>query len=303
MSAPLYVIKSVTMTDAKLTATSVAEADYAAYNGATTYASADRVIDTSSGVHKIYESLQGANTGNALTDALWWSEVSATNRWKLFDLSSTTQTVVDAADYYEITPAVAINALALLNISGILTVRVRMTDPSFGVVYDETADLADVPSEASWYAWFFDERTEQTKFLATDLPSYPNAVLRVDVTSSGTAYIGGMVFGTRRSIGINVSSGVRLGIQDFSRKERNDWGDIVLVQRAYASRVTFSMLILNTELDNTFSLLADIRATPALFIGSESYGSLTVFGFTTNFEIGISYPQHSECSVDIESLI
>ena len=302
MSTPLYVIKSVTVTDAKLTATSVPEADYAAYNAGTTYAAADRVIDTTAGVHKIYESLQSANTGKALTDALWWSEVSATNRWKLFDLSNTTQTVVDAADYYEITPGVAINAVALLNISGILTVRVRLTDPSFGVVYDQTADLADVPSEASWYAWFFDERTEQTKFLVTDLPSYPNAVLRVDVTSSGTAYIGGLVFGTRRSIGMGIASGVRLGIQDYSRKERNEWGDTVLVQRAYASRCSFNVLVLNTELDNTFSLLADLRATPALWIGSESYGSLTVFGFTTNFEIGISYPQYSECSIDIESL-
>jgi len=301
MSQALRVIKSITVTDAMLTATSVAEADHAAWSGATTYALADRVILTST--HKVYESLQAGNLNKSpLTEPLWWIEVGPTNRWKLFDLSSSTQTLVDAADYYEVTPGQAVNALALLNITGILSVRVRLTDPSFGVVYDQTADLTAVPSESSWYAWFFEPRTEQTQFVVSDLPSYPNATLRVDVTSSGAAYIGVFAFGTQRSIGTGVQKGVRLGIQDYSRKERNEWGDTVLVQRAFASRVSFQMLIENTELDNTFNLLADLRATPCLWIGSTTYGSLSVFGFYNNFDIGITYARHSECSIDIEGL-
>lgn len=301
MSQPLRVIKSIAVTDTMLTATSVPEADHAAYNAGTTYALGARVILTST--HKIYESLQAANTGHdPATEATWWVEVSPTNRWKCLDLSNTTQTVVDAADYYEFTPAQAVNAVALVNISGILSVRVRLTDPSFGVVYDQTADLTAVPSESSWYAWFFEPRTEQTLFLAADLPSYPNATLRIDVTSSGTAYIGALVFGTQRSIGLGVQQGVRLGITDYSRKERNEWGDTVLVQRAYAKRVSFAMLISNDQLDNTFNLLADMRATPCLWIGTDLYGALTVFGFYGNFEIGISYARYSDCTLDLESL-
>lgn len=299
MSQPLRVIKSIAVTDGNLTATSVPEADHATWAIGTTYALAARVILA----HKIYESLQAGNVGKApATEPNWWVEVSPTNRWKLFDLSSTTQTVVDAADYYEITPAQAVNAVALVNISGILTVRVRLTDPSFGVVYDQTADLTDVPTEASWYAWFFEPRTEQTVFVASDLPSYPNAVLRVDVTSSGAAYIGALVFGTQRSIGMGVQQGVRLGLTDYSRKERNTWGDTVLVQRAYAKRVSLQMLVDNAELDNTYNLLTDLRATPCLWIGTNLYGSLTVFGFYTNFDIGIAYARYSDCSIDLESL-
>ena len=103
---PLRVIKSITMTDGMLTATSVPENDHAAWSSGTTYARGDRVILTST--HKIYESLQAGNTGNNPTNSpLWWVEVSPTNRWRCFDLSNTTQTVVDAADYYEITPGQA----------------------------------------------------------------------------------------------------------------------------------------------------------------------------------------------------
>jgi hypothetical protein len=170
-------------------------------------------------------------------------------------------------------------------------------------VYDTgVQDITAVPSESSWYAWFFEARTEQTQLVFSDLPSYPNAVLRIDVTSSGTAYIGALVFGTERSIGMGVKQGVRLGIQDYSRKERNTWGDTVLVQRAYAKRVTFSMLVDNAELDNTFNLLTELRATPCLWIGTNLYGALSVFGFYANFEIAISYARYSDCSIDLESL-
>lgn len=298
---PLRVIKSLAMTDGMLTATSVPENDHPAWSSDTTYALGDRVILTST--HKIYESLQAGNTGNNPTNSpLWWVEVSPTNRWKLFDLSNTTQTVVDSADYYEITPGQAINALALINISGILTVRVRLTDPSFGLVYDKTADLTFVPSESSWYAWFFEPRTEQTQFVVDDIPSYPNATLRIDVTSSGTAYIGAFIFGSVRSIGLGVQHGVRLGIQDYSRKERNEWGDTVLVRRAFASRASFQTLIDNKDLDNTFRLLAELRATPCLWLGSDRIGSLSIFGFYNNFDINIAYPTYSDCTIDIEGL-
>lgn len=295
----LRVIKSIAVTDSILTDTSVAEADHSVYSAGTTYALAARVIY----LHKIYESLQAGNVGkDPVTEATWWVEVSATNRWKLFDLSSTTQTQIDAADYYELTPGQAVNSLALVNISGVLSVRVRLTDPSFGSVYDKTSDLTAVPSEASWYAWFFEPRTEQNQFIVADMPSYPNAVLRVDLTSSGAAYIGVLVFGTQRSIGLGVQHGVRLGIQDYSRKERNDWGDTVLIQRAYAKRASITTMLNNADLDNTYNLLTSFRATPCLWIITDTYSSLSIFGFFGNFEINIAYAEYSDVSIDLESL-
>lgn len=298
---PLKVIKAVTVTPAMLTATSVPENDYSVWAAGTTYALDARVILTST--HKVYQSVQAGNVGHdPATSQTWWVEVSPTNRWKLFDLSNTTQTVVDASDYYEITPGTAVNSVALLNIQGLLTIRVRLTDPSFGVVYDQTADLRDIPSASSWYTWFFEERTAQTQFLVTDLPTYPNATMRVDVTTSGTGYVGVMTMGSQRSIGSAVQQGVRLGIQDYSRKERNDWGDTVLVQRAFAKRASFNLFLENKDLDNAYRLLADLRATPCVWIGSTEFSSLVVFGFYQNFDINISYANYSDCTLDIEGL-
>ena len=299
-NSALRVIKSIAVTDSILHATSVSEAEYGVYSAGTTYALSARVIKN----HLIYESLLASNTGHdPATEAAWWVEVSATNRWKLFDLSSTTQTVIGTSDFYELTPGLAVNSVALINISGVLSVRVRLTDPSFGVVYDRLIDLEFLPAESSWFAWFFDRRIEQTQLILSDLPSYPNAVLRVDMTSSGSAYIGVLLFGTQRSIGLGVEYGLRLGIQDYSRKERNAWGDTVLVQRAFAKRSSLAMTIENTELDNTYALLADLRATPCLWVSTDVFSSLVLFGFFSNFEINIAYAEYSDCTIDLESLI
>ena len=49
-------------------------------------------------------------------------------------------------------------------------------------------------------------------------------------------------------------------------------------------------------------LRAALRATPVLWIGSESFESLTVYGFYKEFSIDIAYPTVSYCSLTIEGL-
>ncbi|MEN6629995.1 MAG: hypothetical protein ABFC42_10145 [Sulfuricella sp.] len=301
MSQALNVIKSVTVTDVMLTGTNVPENDYAAWAAGTTYAAGNRVIVVAE--HKIYESLVGGNIGHAPASSPdYWIEVSPTNRWKLFDLSNTTQTMVGATAYYELTPGVAVNSVALINIQGITSVRIRLTDPVFGVVYDKTASLIAQISESSWYAWFFELREAPAQFIALDLPSYPTATLRVDVTADSSGYIGVLAFGYSRQIGLGVRLGARVGIQDYSRKERNTFGDVRLVQRAYARRNNLSLLVANSDLDNTVRHLANLRATPCLWIASAMYESMVVFGFYNNFEVLISYAHHAELSIDIEGM-
>lgn len=301
MSQALNVIKSVTVTDAMLTGTSVPENDYAAWSAGATYTAGDRIIVVAD--HKIYESLVSGNIGHVpASSPAYWVEVSPTNRWKLFDLSNTTQTVVDTADYYEITPGAAVNSVALINIQGITSVRIRLTDPVFGVVYDKTTNLLPAISESSWYAWFFESREAPVQFIALDLPSYPTATLRVDVTADSVGYIGVLAFGYTRQLGRGVRLGARLGIQDYSRKERNSFGDVRLVQRAYARRNNLSLLINNSDLDNTVRHLTTLRATPCLWIASDRYESMVVFGFYNNFEVLIAYADYAELSIDIEGM-
>lgn len=296
---PLAVVSPITLTDAILSYSDVPEDDYPAWAIGTTYAVAARVIRS----HKIWESLQAANLAKAPeSEPLWWVEVSATNRWRAFDLSNSSQTAKASAITYEITPGQAVNAVAAINLANASSARFQLTDPSFGEVYDTTINLATIPDEASWYAWFFGARSETPQAIATDLPSYPNATLRIELVGGADLAVGVILFGQQKLVGTGVHKGATLGIQDYSRKEKNDFGDTVLIKRAFAKRASFSMLVKNTELDNTFQALTDLRASPALWIGSGTYASTQIFGFYKSFDLSISYADFTDCTLEIEGL-
>ena len=78
-------IKPVSISDATLISSTIAETDYSAWSSGTTYALGDKVILTST--HRVYESLQAANTNHNPTEAAstWWLDIGPTNRWAMFD--------------------------------------------------------------------------------------------------------------------------------------------------------------------------------------------------------------------------
>ena len=299
----LYIVKPLTITDTILSATDIPEADHAAWNSGTTYALADRVILVST--HKIYQSLQASNTNNPpASSPTWWVEVSPTNRWKPFDTSNSTQMTVTAASaYYELTPGQAVNALALLNVSA-NSARVRVTDPAAGVVKDETYSLTGSILIADWFEYFFATVSALDQLIVTDLPPYALATLRVDFTANGagTVNCGVLLIGYQASFGRGIQYGASGGIQDYSRKETNQWGDTVLTQRAFARRRDWSLFVDNTEIDGLERALIAVRATPCLWVGYSGFALTSIFGFYKDFEIVISYPEQSDCTLSIEGM-
>lgn len=297
----MVVVKPIQVTPAMLTATDVPETDHTAWSDATTYALGDRVILTST--HKVYESLQAGNLNKSpATETAWWIKVSPTNRWKAFDLSNSTQTAQASSMFFEIKPGSAVNAVSLQNVTGVREVRYRLTDPSFGLVYDKTWKLTTSPGVSNWYSWFFGQRVEQVQNVDLGLPSYPNATLRIDLVGASNMAVGVILLGQQKSIGRDVYQGASVGIQDYSRKEKNDYGDTLLVERAYAKRASFTMFIENRELDNVQALLSSVRATPCLWIGSANYAATTIFGFYKEFDITISYADYADCTIELEGL-
>jgi hypothetical protein len=114
--------------------------------------------------------------------------------------------------------------------------------------------------------------------------------------------VGVILIGQQLTFGLGIKYGARVGIQDYSRKETNEFGDTVLVQRAFAKRANFDLFIDAAEVDLLQTTLSDIRATPCLWIGSNAFESTTIFGFYKNFDILINYPEHADCELEIEGL-
>ena len=111
-----------------------------------------------------------------------------------------------------------------------------------------------------------------------------------------------ILLGQARQFSMGVKLGARVGIQDYSRKERNDFGDVMVVERAFAKRASFSLLLAAGEVDALYQFLSEVRASPCLWIGSNRYESTTVYGFYKNFDIVISYYDYSDCELELEGL-
>jgi hypothetical protein len=296
---PLRIVQPQPVTDSVLIATDVAESAFPVWSAGTTYALGARVHLVST--HKVYESAIAGNIGNNPASALQWVEVGPTNRWALFDRSNSTQTAKSTSFYYELAPVSAFNAVALLGLTGAQTLRVRVDHPTLGSLYDRTLDLTSLPAQAGWWEWFYGERRGPTLAVLADVPGIIGSELRIDVTGTTALAAGVLVFGQAKEIGLLVQQGARVGIQDYSRKKVNEFGDTVLVQRAFARRASFDLPIKAELVDEAIDYLASIRATPCLFIAPR-YESAVIYGFYKEFDVSIAYAAVSECSLQVEGL-
>ena len=302
----LTIIRPLAITDTILDVTNVPEDDYAEWDVGTTYDVGDRVILTST--HRIYESLQTSNTGNSPTalGTTFWIDAGPTNRWSVFDTSISTQTMQANNITYTLIAGEAINSIGILNITAGTEINITMVSPatgSPGIVYQRTFDLSALAITSDWWAWFYGQKSAPTQSIALDLPSYSDCEITIEILGGSDLAVGVIIIGSQQNFGLGLKYGARVGIQDYSRKETNVFGETVLVQRAFAKRANFNLFINKTEVDSFQNALSTIRAVPVLWIGSADYESTTLFGFYKNFDILISYPEHSDCELEIEGLI
>lgn len=313
MSSKLIIVEPIEITDSILDCscsppmTNVPENDYPQWDNSVTYALGDRIILIST--HKIYESLQNTNLNKdptLLSSAVWWIEVSPTNRWAVFDTSISTVTQQANNITYVLNPEQAINAIGFLNIKNASELNVTMYSPSTGspgIVYEKTVSLTSLPSTSSWWSFFYSRDKEQNQVILTDLPSYTDGIIKIELIGGSSLSIGTILLGQQFAVGLGIKYGARIGIQDYSRKETNDFGDTILVKRAFAKRLNCELFLDNDEVDILSEKLAELRATPCLWIASTEFDSTIVFGFYNSFDILISYTNHSDCELEIEGLV
>ena len=290
------------MKDSALISSNIAETDYAAWAVGTTYALAARVIVVGTNIHKIYESLQAGNLGHdPATSPAWWIEVSNTNRWKMFDqsvqLQSSNPTTIDVS----IKPTQRVDSVALLNISA-YSVQIKMTDATDGLVYNTTTILASDSGINNWYSYFYEPVVRMTDFVANDLPPYSNATIEVILTETGgTAYCGGFMVGLQQFLG-NTQYGAKVGIQDYSVKTIDAYGNYTVLQRAYKKTATFNLQLYTSLVDQVMAVLTPLRATPIIYYGADGFDATVIYGFYKDLAVTIAYPEISTCTLEIEGL-
>ena len=296
----MRLIRPTTLTDAMLTSSTAPETDYPAWSSVTAYTVGARVILTAT--HRRYEALAASTNVSPSTDPTKWLDLGPTNRWAMFDARVGTATSRAASLQVGLAPG-AIDALALIDTEA---ESATVTLTAGGVqVYSrsQTFNVGGVAID-NWFSWFFEPLGQKTSMLFLDLPVYAAGQLSVTLTRDNPAdsvSCGTLLVGRQLSLG-DTEHGADIGIIDYSRKETDQFGVTSVVERAFAKRMTAKVVLSTDAIDDIHRSLAALRATPVLWIGSESFESLTVYGFYKEFSIDIAYPTVSYCSLTIEGL-
>lgn len=302
----MKITKPIAVTDDTLVSCSVAENDYPVWESGTTYAAGQKVIMTT-GVHSIFESVAGGNVGNdPSTTTGFWIDLGPTNRWAMFDqaVGTVTEDALEIVTVIELADADGVDALALLDLSG-ETALIELIDAADAVLYSEERPLIDYDDAApGWYSYFFGEQAPVANLVLLGLPFYYSARLRVTISAAaGNVSIGTLAFGRAVEIGITEWA-PEIGITDYSTKETDEFGVKRVVERRYASVMSCDLKIPHRDLRAMFRLLAAIRATPVVWIGSEDqlFDVTIVYGFYRGFNIILKNTRYSFCSLEIEGL-
>jgi len=111
-----------------------------------------------------------------------------------------------------------------------------------------------------------------------------------------------LAMGVQKDLGVAVY-GTRIGITDFSKKERDTFGNFQIIERGFAKEMTATVVVPFDRVSYVQRTLAEGRAKPAVYEASDTVGATVVYGFFTDFEITISTPSICDATIDIEGLV
>jgi hypothetical protein len=298
----MKVIRPTPIVSAMLTASSVAENDYAPWNGATNYAKGALVISTAT--HRIYSSTIDANLNHDPTVAgqTQWTDMGPTNRWAMFD--QVVGTVTEGIGEIDVTFAPGIvDSLAILDTDA---ASVMITITADGTqIYSETKSTSISGGVIdNYYDYFFAPVGKLTALTFTNLPIFSRAVISARIIGEdpqGAVGVGTLLAGRLVNIG-STEAGASAGINDFSKKTTDDFGNVSIVERAYSKTMECKSILPTDAVDGVQRSLAALRAKPALYIGEDGFDVLTIYGFFKSFSIDLAYPNYSYVSWTIEGL-
>lgn len=304
----MIVIKPQTINDSVLTST-IPEPDAARGEvewSAGTYSLGDQVIKSST--HKVYEVVADPNTdddpevGVNKTPATWVA-VGATNRYKMFDNTIGYASLADSPLELEFDFNSVMSSIAAFNISDVESINVKSIDPVDGVVYDRDIEMRDNSDIEGWHDYFFAPIEVVTRFIINDLPTYPNATIKVTMTGVNIS-VGEMVLGNAIDLGVTEYGTGWQGL-DFSIKERDQFGVFSVTRGRTADLLDYDVTLDKSKFSFVKNTLKSLSSVAAVWIGDsdDENDGTAVFGYYRDAQINISSPSIIDMTIQVEGLI
>jgi hypothetical protein len=299
----MKIIKPTVITAAMLVSSSVPEpaAGEEVWVSTKSYAKGAVAIRTST--HRKYERLIAGTSSTAPeNDSTNWLDIGPTNRWAMFDRKVGTMTTAATEITVALRPG-AVSGLGALELTG-RQLEVTLRDaPGGTVVFAKTVSL-DGTTIGSVYDWFFADYEQLSDSVMTTLPDhFLTGELTIRLAGTSGVGIGVLQVGKVIEVG-HTQYGASVGIIDNSRKERDAFGNMDVLERSYSKRSNLQVYTETASFNRIYRTLAALRATPCIYIGSDQVGyePMITYGFYKDFGIAVPYPNHHLLTIEIEGL-
>lgn len=248
----------------------------------------------------IYESVQTPNVGHTpSTSPLYWAARGATERWKMFDDLTDTQTSATGALTTVLVPgpcnslyAFGINAESLA-----VTVRRGEAGP---VVYDKTLAL-DGAVITSLYEYIYEPFVQLSEIVLTDLPVYTDAHITVTFTGA-TVACGLLRPGSFFELG-DTNYGVTVEVIDYSIKSFSATGTPKYTPGLFAKRISAEITVDPARFNKVARILESSRGPVAwIFSKVPGYEALNIFGWYRSAPLTAANVVQSRLNLEIEGM-
>ena len=302
----MIILRPIKINDTSLIESNVEENDAPEWNASTAYSNGANVMRTGDGIHSVYRSLHSNNTGNfpendSLTQPEHWARVSATNRWAMFSDQLNDQTEQTESIVISVVPGTLMDGISFFGLDAGL-IEISVNDPVDGDVYKKQFPLIDSSGVNNWHSWYFEPVIREDTLAVLDLPAYAAATVTIEIRNLGGVAKSGLIsMGSQMRIG-DADYGTGIGIVDYSRKERDSFGNAVVVQRNFTRRADYRVTVETSFVGTLQNTLSRLRTIPLTWIGSIHYPSTVVYGYFRDFNIVLDNPTTSQLSIDVEGL-
>lgn len=297
------IVRPQNITDSILTSTNIPATSLLEWNAGTPYSINDEVKIES--LHNEYRCLI-ANTGQDPSlnpvdggGSPYWLDLGSTNRWAMFDGKSRKTSSNPDSIAVSLTFNTLVNSIAILNFSG-ASLNVTAVSASSGEVYNVDFDILELVDD--YYEWFFLDIERKENIVALDLPAYRDLTITVSLLNTGSiASIGELIVGLKKDIGV-TQYGTSPNIIDFSRKDIDQFGNAFILERGFAKRVDYDVWMPSGKTDSVQRTLSEFRATPVVWVGSEDFESIIVYGFMRRFDQILQNASITTLTLEVEEL-
>lgn len=265
---------------------------------ATASGAAINTSGSQSGTHTL---ISNPNVGKAVGDTDYWIDIGPTNRMAMFDTVNGTRTAGVPTIETVTQPAGRIDCIALLNVDA-TSIHVTISDAIDGVFFDEDFNMVSNSGILDIHAYYYEPVVRKADLIITGLTPYVSPTIEITITKDGgSSQVGTFITGQVRTMGATLIS-PQVGLKDYSLIEVDDFGDYTLIPRDYSLTGNYRVSVANGFFDEFVRLMGGCLGRATLFIMSEKFAAMAMFGIVRECTLEVPYPETSLCSLNLERL-